>query len=280
MTLTTQQILAAAPNAHPDIVVGIVAHWDEVSTKWGLTTGNRALGFLSTAYEESGGFTVLSENLNYSATRACQIFPSKFPTTASAAPYAYQPEKFADRVYGGRMGNTGPDDGWRYRGQGLIQITGHDNFAMLEKLTGLPLLQTPSMATSDDHLLECSVALFARYPGILTYCDEGDWNAVWALVGSGRPNGPVINLANHQAALAALQRAGIGAEVPHESGWGVGSAGWAQSQLVEAGFDPKGVDGVWGRASMAALREFEIAKNLTVDEGLLGPETISALKLV
>ena len=277
--ITTQQILAAAPNAHPDIVAGIVDHWGEVSTKWGLTTGNRALGFLSTAYEESGGFTVLSENLNYSAARACQIFPSKFPTITSAAPYAYQPEKFADRVYGGRMGNVGPDDGWRYRGQGLIQITGHDNFAMLEKLTGLPLLQTPSMATSDDHLLECSVALFARYPGILTYCDEGDWNAVWALVGSGRPNGPVINLANHQAALAALQRAGIGVEA-HESGYDVGSAGWAQSQLVKAGFDPKGVDGVWGRASMAALREFEIAKNLTVDEGLLGPETISALKLV
>ena len=278
--ITTQQILAAAPNAHPDIVAGIVDHWGEVSTKWGLTTGNRALGFLSTAYEESGGFTVLSENLNYSAARACQVFPSKFPSGTSAAPYAYSPEKFADRVYGGRMGNSLPDDGWRYRGQGLIQITGHDNFAMLEKLTGLPLLQTPSMATSDDHLLECSVALFTRYPGILTYCDEGDWNAVWALVGSGRPNGPVINLANHQAALAALQCAGVGVSEAHESGYAVGSAKWAQSQLVKAGFDPKGVDGVWGRASMAALREFEIAKNLTVDEGLLGPETISALKLV
>jgi putative chitinase len=205
--LTTQQLLAAAPHARPDIVEAIVSQAPVVFAKYNLSNRNRVVGFLSTAIEESGGLTVLSENLNYSASRARVVFPAIFPTVEAAAPYAFQPEKFANRVYGGRMGNAGPDDGWRYRGQGLIQITGHDNFVYLQRLTGLPVVETPAMATSPEHLLECSVALFAAYPGILTYCDGANWRAVWALVGSGRATGPVINFANHEAALLAVERA-------------------------------------------------------------------------
>jgi len=281
MTITAAQILAAAPRAHPEIVAGIVDHADAVFTKYGLITSNRVLGFLSTALEESGGFTALTECLCYSAERAHEVFPRKFPTAESAAPYALQPEKFANFVYGGRMGNVGPDDGWRFRGQGLIQITGHDNFASLAKKTGLPLLDTPAMVTASDHMLECSVALFVEYPDILSYCDDGDWHAVWALVGSGRANGPIINLANHDAALAALLRAGIGAIGPAtSSGYAIGTSGWAQERLLAAGFDPQGVDGSWGGASRKALREFEAAKGLTVDAGILGPETIAALSKI
>jgi putative chitinase len=287
MTITAQQLLAAAPRAHSEIVAGIVDHVDAVFAKYSLVTSNRVLGFLSTALEESGGFTALTECLCYSAERAHEVFPRKFPTAESAAPYAFQPEKFANFVYGGRMGNSDPDDGWRFRGQGLIQITGHDNFASLAKKTGLPLLDTPAMVTSSDNMLECSVALFVEYPDILSYCDDGDWHAVWALVGSGRANGPIINLANHEAALAALQRAGIGGFTAVSSGglgaavepngFLFGSAGWAQKRLTAAGFDPQGVDGSWGGASRKALREFEAAKGLTVDAGILGPETIKAL---
>ena len=207
MTLTAAQLLSAAPHAQSHIVAAISDNWDAISTKYGLTMRDRALGFLSTAYEESGGFTVLTENLNYSAVRAAQVFPRYFPSVAAAQPYAYNPEAFANKVYGGRMGNAGPGDGWKFRGQGLIQITGHDNFAALAKATGLPLLDTPAMAANDDHMLECSVALFVQYPGILGFCDAQNWQAVWALVGSGRANGPVINLQNHLNALAALEKA-------------------------------------------------------------------------
>lgn len=208
MTLTEAQILAAAPHALPHIVAAIVSQAPIVFPKYGITNRNRALGFLSTASEESGGFTVLSENLNYGAARAHQVFPSIFPTVESALPYAFNPIAFANRVYGQRMGNNAqPTYGWLYRGQGLIQITGHDNFAALEKATGLPLLATPAIVTSDEHMLECSVALFVEYPGILAFCDEQRWSAVWALVGSGRATGPVINFQNHMNALTALERA-------------------------------------------------------------------------
>ena len=70
MAMTAAQLLAAAPHAQPHIVAAIADHWDEVSAKYGLTNRNRAIGFLSTAYEESGGFTVLSENLMSSKSTA------------------------------------------------------------------------------------------------------------------------------------------------------------------------------------------------------------------
>lgn len=85
---------------------------------------------LSEAYHETGGrMQPISENLNYSAKRLTQVWPKRFPTLASAQPYANNPQKLANKVYGGRLGNDGPDDGWRYRGRGLAQITGKANYA-------------------------------------------------------------------------------------------------------------------------------------------------------
>lgn len=216
--LTAAQILRIAPKALPHIVAAIVDNADRVFPRYGLSTLGRVQAFLSVADEESGGFTVLTENLNYTAARAHAVWQTIFPTVASAAPYAGKPEALADKVYGGRMGNTAPGDGWKYRGEGLPQITGHDNFAFLQRLTGLPLLDHPELAASDANMLECAVALFVHFPGILAACDAGNLHAVWALVGSGRADGPIINLAAHEAALAAVRAAvtqlGVPAPIP------------------------------------------------------------------
>jgi len=203
---TSAQLRAAAPSGKQEIIDAIANAAPSVFPKYGITNRNRVLGFLSTALEESA-FRVLTENLNYTAARLVQVWPSRFPTIASAEPYASSPRALANKVYGGRMGNTGTDDGWRYRGQGLIQITGKDNFALLQKLTGLPLVAQPDFVTTPEHMLECSVALFVQYDRILDYCDQGAFQKVWALVGTGRANGNIINLANHQAALDALDKA-------------------------------------------------------------------------
>jgi putative chitinase len=85
---------------------------------------------LATAHHETGAkFAPVEENLNYSAKRLTQVWPSRFPTLAAATPYANNPQKLANKVYGGRMGNVGPDDGWRYRGRGFVQVTGKDNYS-------------------------------------------------------------------------------------------------------------------------------------------------------
>lgn len=206
MTVTVDQLRRAAPGGDPSIIAAIASTSGAVFARHGISNRNRVLGVLSTCLEESQ-FRTLSENLNYSAERAHEVFPREFPTVASAEPYAHYPQKFADKVYGLRLGNIGPNAGWLYRGQGLDQITGEDNFKTLARLTGLDLITHPEMVTSPEYMLECAVALFVRYPGILAYCDAAAWTHVWALVGAGRANASVINLAAHQAALAALERA-------------------------------------------------------------------------
>lgn len=85
---------------------------------------------LATAYHETGGkMQPREENLRYSsASRLTQVWPGRFPNAASTQGYVGNPERLANKVYGGRMGNTEPGDGWRYRGRGLAQITGRDNY--------------------------------------------------------------------------------------------------------------------------------------------------------
>lgn len=71
---------------------------------------------------------VLRESLYYTPKRMTQVWPSRFPTISAARPYARNPEKLANNVYAGRIGNVNPGDGWRYRGRGYIQITGRANY--------------------------------------------------------------------------------------------------------------------------------------------------------
>ncbi|KSV64026.1 lytic enzyme [Sinorhizobium sp. GW3] len=93
---------------------------------------------LAEAYHETGGaMQPVSENLNYSAKRLTEVWPGRFPTIASAKPFANNPRKLANRVYGGRLGNVADDDGWLFRGRGLAQITGRTNYAKFG-LAGAP----------------------------------------------------------------------------------------------------------------------------------------------
>lgn len=95
-----------------------------------INTPKRVAAFLAQCGHESGGFSTLKENLNYSAQGLNNTFKKYFPTLASAEPYARNPEKIANKVYASRMGN-GPEssgDGWKYRGRGPIQLTGKDNY--------------------------------------------------------------------------------------------------------------------------------------------------------
>jgi putative chitinase len=97
-----------------------------------INTPRRAALFLGNLAEETGGFQAFQENLHYTtAARLCAVWPSRFPSVAAATPYLNNPEKLANHVYAGRLGNgdEASGDGWRYRGQGPIQLTGKSTFA-------------------------------------------------------------------------------------------------------------------------------------------------------
>lgn len=103
---------------------------NDVLPDFDINTPLRVAAFLAQCGHESAGFSILRENLNYSAEGLHKTFRKYFPTLESAQPYARNPEKIANRVYANRMGNgnEASGDGWRYRGRGPIQLTGKNNY--------------------------------------------------------------------------------------------------------------------------------------------------------
>jgi putative chitinase len=115
-----------------------------------IDTPLRLTHFLAQSCVETRGFTVLVENLNYSAKRLTEVWPARFPNIAAAAPFAHNPEALANKTYGGRFGNNAAGDGWKYRGRGTKQTTFKDNYAEVEKVTGLPVVDQPDMLAEPD----------------------------------------------------------------------------------------------------------------------------------
>jgi putative chitinase len=124
--VTLAQIGLLAPNARSSYRAAFQAG-QPVLDKYGISERPlRVIHFMAQVLHESEGLTIQFEKLNYSAQRLPRVWPSRFKPKGPLDPedYAHNPEKLANEVYGGRMGNTGADDGFRYRGRGLLQLTG------------------------------------------------------------------------------------------------------------------------------------------------------------
>ncbi|WP_104663406.1 hypothetical protein [Ensifer adhaerens] len=173
---------------------------------------------LAEVHHETGGtMRPLEENLNYSARRLTQVWPARFPTLASAEPYAGNPRKLANRVYGGRLGNVEGDDGWAFRGRGLAQITGRANYGKFG------LVETPDRAC--DPATAIRILFDGMMQGLFTGKRLTDFDAVDSrsaspsdyryaasraiINGDVRQNGPTIE-AYGRAFETALRKAGYG----------------------------------------------------------------------
>lgn len=100
--------------------------------------------FVAQVLHESGMLERTVENLNYtSASRIRQVWPSRFKTDQDAQPFVRNPQGLANKVYGGRMGNRRPNDGWDYRGRGPIMVTGFENYQKLSEKLGIDLTLDP-----------------------------------------------------------------------------------------------------------------------------------------
>ncbi len=121
----------------PGLRAGMIASAPSVFARHGITTPSLVAHVMAQISHECGAGHDVVENLNYSAGRMMQVWPSRFPSPASAAPYAHNPRALANKVYNGRMGNAaGSDDGWNFRGRGAAQTTGRAGYARLAKANG------------------------------------------------------------------------------------------------------------------------------------------------
>lgn len=193
-------ILTMAPKAHLDVVAMIADHADSVFRKYDITTVRRQACVLAHMYVETQGFTRLEENLNYTAQRLRQVWPTHF-TPAEAQACAHKPKLIAAKAYGGRMGNRpGTDDGWTFRGQGLWHCTGRSNVTALAKYFGITPEKCAEWLLSPEHALECVAALFHLLK-VAPSADSGDVTAQTKKVNGGK-NG----LAERKAAYASAMR--------------------------------------------------------------------------
>ena len=127
-------------------------------------TGPHLAQFMAQLDHESGGFKVVEENLRYSAKRLLEIFPKYYKDPAQAEADANQPQAIANRVYANRMGNGPPEsgDGYRYRGRGLIQLTGKDNYKRFGQLAGIDLVSNPDMAGNLGTAADIAAAFYKK----------------------------------------------------------------------------------------------------------------------
>ena len=173
---------------------GVIAQIPAVQEKFEINTPLRLAHFLAQCGHESGGFKVVSENLNYSAAGLQSIF-KKYFTPESAKEYQRKPEKIANIVYANRMGN-GPQasgEGYKFRGRGYIQLTGKDNYTAFDKTVEDDILATPELVATKYPLL--SAAWFFHKNGLNKIADEGATDVVVIKV-TKRVNGGTIGLSD------------------------------------------------------------------------------------
>lgn len=182
----------------------VAAEWSEVFADVvkpdSFSAGDEDLSaFLGQILHESDGLTRLEENLSYSAERLTVVWPGRFPTKADAQPYARNPEALANKVYGGRMGNTDPGDAWKYRGRGPLQVTARDNYRSVGEIVGQDLETMPELLEQPRFALEACIAWWEdRIPDELLGDPEKTTRRV---------NGGLIGLAHREELTAAAREA-------------------------------------------------------------------------
>jgi putative chitinase len=192
MALVTEAKLRKLfPSAKDATLVAFAAKAAALFKEFGLDAKRiRIEYFLAQVAHETGGLTRSVENLNYSAKRMTEIWPTRFPTIESAEPFAGNPEKLANKVYANRMGNGPPEsgDGFRYRGRGYIQITGKDGYRNTGLNAGIDLVAAPERAVATADALRVACA-FWKWKDLNPLCDVRNFEEV-----TRRINGALIGI--------------------------------------------------------------------------------------
>jgi putative chitinase len=168
-----------------------VAAWHVALTKilpkYEINTKERVAAFIAQTAHESGNYTTLKENLNYSAAGLAKTWPKRFVSEAAAMPYNRNPEKIANKVYADRLGNgnEASGDGWKYRGRGVIQLTGKDNVAAFAKSINKTLDETVTYLETKEGAIE-SACWYWKTNNLNRWVDIKDFDGLSDCINLGR----------------------------------------------------------------------------------------------
>lgn len=170
--------------------LGIDTKWleplNKTFEKYEINTPTRQAAFIGQCGHESANFKTLEENLNYSAKGLMATWPSRFPTIEIATQFERNPEKIANKVYGGRadLGNTEDGDGWRFHGRGLIQLTGRSNYTVCGLALDKPFAELPELVLEPENAC-LSAGWFFNKRGLNALADAEDWTTMTKRINGG-----------------------------------------------------------------------------------------------
>lgn len=193
--ITLQLLREICPKTRSTTLASYVEPLNIVGEHFGLFENpKRMAAFLAQIAHESAGMSVIQENLNYSAKGLTVTFKKYFPTIASTNGYARNPQKIANKVYANRMGN-GPEssgDGYKFRGRGLIQLTGKNNYTLFARSIGKTIDETIAYLGTPEGAV-ASAGWFWDVNKLSIYADKGDFVGL-----TRRINGGTIGLADRK----------------------------------------------------------------------------------
>jgi putative chitinase len=271
-----------------------VDHWYtalvDILPKYGITTQRRLAHFVSQCAHESNNFKSLEENLNYREETLLKVFPRYFGAgKRNAAEYAKNPEKIANYVYmdefrSSKMGNVNEGDGWRFRGRGLKQLTGRDNYTRFGKSVGMTAEEAAVYVATEKGAIE-SACWFWNANNLNEIADTDDVTRMTKKI-----NGGDIGLADRQSRYANAMNV-LGGKIsstPSSTNSQITDA-VTQSTVLRVG--SKGdlvkkmqavlgvtADGDFGPGTERAVKAWQTSKGLTAD-GVVGPKTLAAMKI-
>jgi len=170
--------------------LGIGIEWvsplNETFAKFGIATVDQQAAFIGQCSHECNHFKTLEENLNYKAETLHKLWPQRFPTMEIANAYSHQPQRIANKVYASRMGNRdeASGDGYRFRGRGAIQLTGHDSYWHCGQAIGADLVANPDLVSTPKYAA-LSAGWFWSTHNLNAAAAAEDWVKVTKIINGG-----------------------------------------------------------------------------------------------
>jgi putative chitinase len=287
MTKITDILKQVAPRAYPNYVQAF-EEGDALLQNAGIDTPLRIAHLLAQVLHETGGATVLFENLNYTTvSRLLEVFGVGHHSAAirpeEASGLLNNAEALAERVYGlgnpkkaQELGNRRPGDGYRYRGGGLLQTTGGTSYRRFGEKVGVDFYDDPNLIVAPEHALKPALEEWTE-GNLNAAADKNDIRTITRVI-----NGGYNGLTERQHwfdRIWPLVNDGTAVPEPWRAGNADDDTRWLQESLNDLGAQPMlVVDGRYGPATTAAVKWFQGIAGLKVD-GIAGEVTRAAIRL-